>query len=77
MIGFKAMPEHPHPPRHAGPSAQPPSPSVDVSPVKMTGACPETYDGTCLRPLGLCELGGCCDVCWYRPSHPRFRRGNT
>ncbi len=32
----------------------------------------EGYDGTCLRPLGLCELGGCCDVCWYRPDHPRF-----
>ncbi len=30
------------------------------------------YDGTCLRPLGLCELGGACDVCWYRPDHPRF-----
>jgi hypothetical protein len=28
---------------------------------------------TCLRPLGLCELGGCCDSCWYRPDHPRFR----
>jgi hypothetical protein len=34
----------------------------------------EGYDGTCLRPLGLCELGGCCDVCWYRPDHPRFKR---
>ena len=41
--------------------------------VKMTDACPEGYDGTCLRPLGLCELGGSCDVCWYRPDHPRFR----
>ena len=29
---------------------------------------------TCLRPLGLCDLGGCCDVCWYRPDHPRFTR---
>lgn len=29
--------------------------------------------GTCLRPLGLCELGGACDSCWYRPDHPRFR----
>jgi len=28
---------------------------------------------TCLRPLGLCELGGSCDSCWYRPDHPRFR----
>ncbi len=34
---------------------------------------PDDYDGSCLRPLGLCELGGCCDVCWYRPDHPRFR----
>jgi hypothetical protein len=30
-------------------------------------------DTTCLRPLGLCELGGCCDTCWYRPDHPRFQ----
>ncbi|OGR03996.1 MAG: hypothetical protein A2284_01740 [Deltaproteobacteria bacterium RIFOXYA12_FULL_61_11] len=28
---------------------------------------------TCLRPLGLCELGGSCDVCWYNPEHPRHR----
>ena len=28
---------------------------------------------TCLRPLGLCELGGSCDSCWYRPDHPRFQ----
>ncbi len=34
---------------------------------------PEDYDGTCLRPLGLCDLGGCCDTCWYRPDHPRFK----
>ncbi len=27
---------------------------------------------TCLRPLGLCELGGACDACWYSPDHPRF-----
>jgi hypothetical protein len=33
---------------------------------------PEDYDGTCLRPLGLCELGGACDSCWYSPDHPRF-----
>jgi hypothetical protein len=36
-------------------------------------AVPADYNGTCLRPLGLCELGGCCEVCWYRPDHPRFR----
>lgn len=29
---------------------------------------PEGYDGTCLRPLGLCELGGCCDACWYNSN---------
>jgi len=26
---------------------------------------PKGEKGACLRPLGLCELGGCCDVCWY------------
>jgi hypothetical protein len=30
---------------------------------------------SCLRPLGLCELGGSCDSCWYSPDHPRFREG--
>jgi len=25
-------------------------------------------EDTCLRPLGLCELGGCCDVCFYSPE---------
>jgi hypothetical protein len=35
---------------------------------------PANAESTCLRPLGLCELGGCCDVCWYRPDHPRFSR---
>ncbi|MBW2523524.1 MAG: hypothetical protein JRI23_05090 [Deltaproteobacteria bacterium] len=29
---------------------------------------PEGYDGTCLRPLGLCELGGACDACWYNSN---------
>lgn len=31
-------------------------------------------ENTCLRPLGLCELGGSCDSCWYRPDHPRFKK---
>ncbi len=35
---------------------------------------PEGYDGTCLRPLGLCDLGGCCDTCWYSPDHPRHQK---
>lgn len=30
-------------------------------------------ESPCLRPLGLCELGGCCDACWYSPDHPRFQ----
>jgi hypothetical protein len=34
-------------------------------------------EGTCLRPLGLCELGGACDACWYSPDHPRFKDRNT
>ena len=41
--------------------------------VKVEEVRPAGYDGTCLRPLGLCELGGCCDACWYRPNHPRFQ----
>ncbi len=34
---------------------------------------PGNYDGTCLRPTGMCELGGSCDICWYSPDHPRFQ----
>ena len=33
---------------------------------------PEGDTGTCLRPLNKCEMGGCCDVCFYNPEHPRF-----
>lgn len=44
--------------------------------VQVDDERPEGYDGTCLRPLGLCELGGCCDACWYRPDHPRFTSGS-
>ena len=42
--------------------------------VAVTDLRPADDPDTCLRPLGLCELGGCCDSCWYRPDHPRFRR---
>ena len=35
---------------------------------------PAGYEGTCLRPLGLCELGGSCDTCWYSPDHPRHQQ---
>ena len=41
--------------------------------VRITEVRPDGYDGTCLRPLGLCELGGSCDACWYSPDHPRFK----
>jgi hypothetical protein len=42
--------------------------------VRVDSLRPEGYDGTCLHPLGLCDLGGCCDSCWYRPDHPRFKK---
>jgi hypothetical protein len=42
-------------------------PLVDVNELRDADA-----ESTCLRPLGLCDLGAC-DVCWYRPDHPRFR----
>ncbi len=38
---------------------------------------PAGYEGTCLRPLGLCELGGSCDTCWYSPDHPRHRSADS
>ena len=44
--------------------------------VRIDEVRPEDYDGTCLRPLGLCELGGACDSCWYSPDHPRFNKGS-
>lgn len=37
---------------------------------------PEGYDGTCLRPLGMCDLGSC-DVCWHNPTHPRFKKNDS
>jgi len=33
--------------------------------VKISELRVEGDQGACLRPLGLCELGGCCDICWY------------
>ena len=64
-------------PRTEAESSEPePARPSGIHSVKMTEVCPEGYDGTCLRPLGLCELGGSCEVCWYRPDHPRFRSGS-
>jgi hypothetical protein len=48
--------------------------AADMVTVNVKELKPEGYEGTCLRPLGLCELGGCCDVCWYNPDHPRFKK---
>jgi len=54
-----------------------PRPSPDVRPeieyIAVAEMRADDDGGTCLRPLGLCELGGACDSCWYRPDHPRFR----
>lgn len=52
-----------------------PCSTAELPLVRVHDARPEGYDGTCLRPLGLCELGGACETCWYRPDHPRFRQG--
>lgn len=43
--------------------SKPKAPGVKL--VKVEKLKPKGYDGTCLRPLGLCDLGGCCDTCWY------------
>lgn len=38
----------------------------------------DSYSDSCLRPLGLCELGGCCDVCWYGPNgHQNKNKENS
>jgi hypothetical protein len=59
------------------PSDDAPAPHGDRQPSKSTDECqlidvydqaPEGYEGTCLRPLGLCELGGSCDACWYNSN---------
>jgi|GEM_PF-2869257 len=41
------------------------SPTAPLRLVKTRELQPDGQLGSCLRPLGLCELGGCCDVCWY------------
>ena len=34
----------------------------------------EGAESSCLRPLGLCDLGGCCDVCCYNPENRENRK---
>ena len=46
---------------------------TEVRTVLVDDKKPEGYEGSCLRPTGMCDLGGCCDVCWYSPEHPRFK----
>ena len=50
------------------------SPAQPVEYVVVGDLRSEDDTTTCLRPLGLCELGGACDACWYRPDHPRFQK---
>ena len=53
-------------PPEESPAKTPPQPRF----VKVDELRPEGEDSGCLRPLGLCELGGSCDVCFYgkRPA---------
>ncbi len=46
----------------------------DIQYIKVDDLRSASDEDTCLRPLGLCELGGSCDSCWYRPDHPRFQK---
>ncbi len=62
---------HPGSPGRSRPSSG--AAAADVVYVNVNEARPTGDGDTCLRSLGLCELGGCCDSCWYRPDHPRFR----
>ena len=41
--------------------------------IKVDAMRSEGEESSCLRPLGLCDLGGCCDVCWYNPERRRQR----
>lgn len=45
--------------------------------VKTEELKPKGYEGSCLRPLGLCDLGGCCEVCWYGSANKRTRESST
>ena len=42
--------------------------------VKVSEMRPDGDENSCLRPLGLCELGGSCDVCWYSPENRKRRQ---
>ena len=60
-----------------GPNSDPdpsPDPGRRVEYINVGHIRTDGDKDTCLRPLGLCELGGSCDSCWYRPDHPRFHK---
>jgi hypothetical protein len=68
------MPEKPQDRGEDEESGQAPEKAPATPLISVYEQRPADYDGTCLRPLGLCELGGCCDTCWYGPDHPRHAR---
>jgi len=53
----------------AGGSDEPDDKNPRVIYVKTGAMQPQGSEGRCLRPLGLCDLGGCCEVCWYGSAH--------
>lgn len=63
---------HRHDPAGGSDRVQPATEQVEY--VRVGDLRGENDTDTCLRPLGLCELGGSCDSCWYRPDHPRFKK---
>ena len=52
-----------------GESTTPKAPKL----VKIEALRPEGYTGTCLRPMGLCDLGAC-DGCMYNPELTQFKK---
>ena len=66
MVSQKNKADRARPP-HDTPAA------LDRGFVEVDSLRAEGDETSCLRPLGLCELGGCCDICWYSPKHPRFQ----
>jgi hypothetical protein len=61
------MPQDPEQQRPEPPTAE----ERELSYVKVDELRPEGAADDCLRPLGLCELGGACDLCWYGAGHRR------
>ena len=73
MCDAKKLAEEQDPPRDDSPEESEET-STAARFIKVDDKKPEGYEGSCLRPTGMCDLGGCCDVCWYSPEHPRFSK---